>query len=78
MKAIFLIMGFCSMLIFSLSASSQDAAAKYAGMWSDPPDTPEGLFCFFTCSDYGLDVLTMRQLQHVTHLFRDDDLEFWR
>ena len=57
MKKIFIIMVFSSTLIFSLGAYSQDTAAKYAGMWSDPPDTPEGLFCFFTCSDYGLDVL---------------------
>ncbi|MDA1373057.1 MAG: hypothetical protein O2971_20220 [Proteobacteria bacterium] len=26
-------------------------------MWSDPPDTPEGLFCFFNCTDYALEVL---------------------
>jgi len=30
------------------------AAARLEGMWSDPPVTPDGLFCFFACTDAGL------------------------
>lgn len=46
-----------SLLVFSTAAQSQSDASQFAGMWSDPPDTPEGLFCFFNCTDYGLIVL---------------------
>ncbi|MCH7672244.1 MAG: hypothetical protein IIC59_08540 [Proteobacteria bacterium] len=44
-------------LLLPINTQAQSAAAKFAGMWSDPPDTPEGLFCFFSCSDYALEVL---------------------
>lgn len=46
-----------SSLLIPINASAQSADARFSGMWSDPPDTPEGLFCFFNCSDYGLEVL---------------------
>ncbi|MBI2185779.1 MAG: hypothetical protein HYU37_01505 [Acidobacteria bacterium] len=35
-------------------ARGQSPAARLEGMWSDPPVTPEGLFCFFACTDTGL------------------------
>jgi len=45
------------LLLISINAQAQPAASGFAGMWSDPPDTPEGLFCFFNCTDYGLAAL---------------------
>jgi hypothetical protein len=33
---------------------AQSLAARLEGMWSDPPVTPEGLFCFFACTDAGI------------------------
>jgi hypothetical protein len=33
---------------------AQTPAARLEGMWSDPPTTFEGLFCFFACTDAGL------------------------
>ncbi|MGH6692737.1 MAG: hypothetical protein ACREF4_18870 [Gammaproteobacteria bacterium] len=33
---------------------AQAPAARVEGMWSDPPVTPDGLFCFFACTDPGL------------------------
>ena len=36
------------------SAHAQSAASRLEGMWSDPPVTPEGLFCFFACTDPGI------------------------
>ncbi|MBI3049781.1 MAG: hypothetical protein HYY76_15860 [Acidobacteria bacterium] len=36
------------------SARGQAPASRLEGMWSDPPVTPEGLFCFFACTDAGL------------------------
>lgn len=43
-------------LLASLPASArgQAPASGLEGMWSDPPVTPEGLFCFFACTDTGL------------------------
>ena len=35
-------------------ARGQAPASRLEGMWSDPPVTPEGLFCFFACTDTGL------------------------
>lgn len=35
-------------------AGAQTPASRLDGMWSDPPTTPEGLFCFFACTDTGL------------------------
>ena len=48
---------FVSGLLIPLNTQAQQAAAGFSGMWSDPPDTLEGVFCFFNCSDYALDVL---------------------
>ena len=33
---------------------AQDARPDLAGMWSDPPPTAEGLFCYGRCTDAGL------------------------
>jgi len=33
---------------------AQSPASRLEGMWSDPPTTPEGLFCFFACTDTGM------------------------
>lgn len=57
MDKLFAIFLAISSLLIPINASAQSADASFSGMWSDPPDTPEGLFCFFNCSDYGLEVL---------------------
>src|SRR5215510_4850040 len=31
--------------------------SKLEGMWSDPPPTAVGTFCFFSCTDAGIDKL---------------------
>lgn len=36
------------------SAQAQSPSSRLEGMWSDPPTTPEGLFCFFACTDAGI------------------------
>src|SRR5215510_4196018 len=41
----------------TLPALAQSAAGKLEGMWSDPPATAEGTFCFFACTDLGIDRL---------------------
>ena len=33
---------------------AQSPASRLDGMWSAPPTTPEGLFCFFACTDAGM------------------------
>ncbi len=35
-------------------AQAQSRTSPLEGMWSDPPTTPEGLFCFFACTDTGI------------------------
>jgi hypothetical protein len=37
--------------------ASQPGLMKLAGMWSDPPATAVGSFCFFACTDVGIDRL---------------------
>lgn len=44
-------------LLVPINVLAQSSNGGFSGMWSDPPDTPEGLFCFFNCSDYGLEML---------------------
>ena len=36
------------------AVDAQSPASRLEGMWSDPPTTPEGLFCFFACTDTGM------------------------
>ena len=36
---------------------SQSAASKLQGMWSDPPLTAAGTFCYFYCTDLGMERL---------------------
>ncbi|HEY5618295.1 MAG TPA: hypothetical protein VIK60_10135 [Vicinamibacterales bacterium] len=36
------------------AADAQSPASRLEGMWSDPPATSEGLFCFFACTDTGM------------------------
>jgi len=38
-------------------AQSQSNAGKLEGMWSDPPATAAGTFCFFSCTDIGMERL---------------------
>jgi hypothetical protein len=40
-----------------LAVAAQQPGAELAGMWSDPPATPEDAFCFFSCTDVGLEHL---------------------
>ena len=50
-----------SMFILALSGpnvQAQVGSPDLSGMWSDPPVTPEGLFCFAWCTDAGLDYLS--------------------
>ena len=41
----------------AVAAEAQSPASKLEGMWSDPPSTATGMFCFFSCTDVGLDRL---------------------
>jgi hypothetical protein len=41
----------------TLQSRPQQAAGKLKGMWSDPPATAEGTFCFFACTDLGMNRL---------------------
>jgi len=41
-------------VFLAVHAAAQQRAPDLAGMWSDPPATPEDTFCFFSCSDAGL------------------------
>src|SRR5215813_15377297 len=43
--------------LFTATANAQSPRAKLEGMWSDPPATAVGTFCFFSCSDPGIDRL---------------------
>jgi hypothetical protein len=45
------------LLAWVTTAYAQPPAAKLEGMWSDPPSTAVGTFCFFSCTDVGLDRL---------------------
>ncbi len=47
---------FLAGILMTWNVQAQSSAAGLSGMWSGPPDTPEGLFCFFSCSDYALEV----------------------
>src|SRR5215470_5809023 len=43
--------------LLTATAYGQSSQAKVEGMWSDPPATAVGTFCFFSCTDVGLDRL---------------------
>ena len=45
------------MLALILLISIQSPAPNLEGMWSDPPSTAIGQFCFFNCTDAGMDRL---------------------
>jgi hypothetical protein len=57
----------CGWVLFALAVSGCSQAApapapqpvpsKLEGMWSDPPRTAVGTFCFFACTDAGIDRL---------------------
>jgi hypothetical protein len=40
-----------------LTVAAQQPSAELVGMWSDPPSTPLDAFCFFSCTDVGLEYL---------------------
>jgi hypothetical protein len=46
-----------ALLALIIPAQSQSPAAKLEGMWSDPPATAVGSFCFFSCTDFGVERL---------------------
>ena len=50
--AIFVLLG-----LLTATANAQSSRTKLDGMWSDPPATAVGTFCFFSCTDLGLDRL---------------------
>jgi len=41
----------------ALSAEAQSTRSNLEGMWSDPPATVVGNFCFFQCTDVGIERL---------------------
>jgi len=41
------------------SAEAQSSHPNFEGMWSDPPSTAVGAFCFFSCTDVGIDRLNV-------------------
>ena len=45
---------FLALTGMSAAAQSQPNAFPLEGMWSDPPSTVEGAFCFFSCTDAGI------------------------
>src|SRR5690348_5238352 len=49
---IFILITFVTTSVFA-----QSSASKLEGMWSDPPATPVGSFCFFLCTDPGIERL---------------------
>ena len=48
---------FLALAWMSAPAETQSARPKLEGMWSDPPTTAVGTFCFFSCTDAGIDQL---------------------
>src|SRR5215467_15059416 len=55
----------CIVLIFALvtfvarSVAAQSRAQTLEGMWSDPPASTVGTFCFFFCTDAGIERLNL-------------------
>jgi hypothetical protein len=45
------------LVVCVIPALSQSPAGKLEGMWSDAPATAAGTFCFFSCTDFGMDRL---------------------
>src|SRR5262245_38251505 len=43
--------------VIALSAEAQSPRTNLEGMWSDPPATVIGNFCFFSCTDIGIERL---------------------
>ena len=43
--------------LMALSAAAQTSHSNLEGMWSDPPATVVGNFCFFSCTDMGIERL---------------------
>ena len=39
------------------TSEAQSSQTKVEGMWSDPPSTTLGAFCFFSCTDVGIERL---------------------
>ena len=39
------------------AVAAQQPGADLTGMWSDPPATPEDAFCFFSCTELGVEYL---------------------
>jgi hypothetical protein len=51
------LLAICCILPLPVLAQDNAAAAKFAGMWSDPPPTIEGMACFGACTDEELESL---------------------
>ena len=45
------------LLACAVPARSQSPASKLESMWSDPPSTTLGAFCYFSCTDLGIERL---------------------
>src|SRR6185295_1517017 len=50
-------LGIMMLLAWITPVQSQSTAAKLEGMWSDPPATAEGTFCFFSCTNIRMERL---------------------
>src|SRR5438552_3901705 len=48
---------FILITLIPTSLIAQSSGAKLEGMWSDPPATTAGSFCFFLCTDVGIERL---------------------
>jgi len=51
------LLAFFIVVWMSAPAETQSVRPKLEGMWSDPPSTAVGTFCFFACTDAGIDHL---------------------
>ena len=51
------LLGFLLLVSLGPSARAQGTRSKLDGMWSDPPQTAVGTFCFAWCTDAGIDYL---------------------
>ena len=57
MKRQFVLLALVLLAWSAVPAEGQSSRSKLEGMWSDPPATAVGTFCFFYCTDAGIERL---------------------